>query len=260
MIQLKRPLVSIDIESTGVDVQKDRIVELALVTLKPGIVFTDNKCRRLNPEMPIPVVASEVHGIRDEDVADCPTFGQIAKSLYRLLTNCDITGYNVRSFDVPLLAAEFARCDLKWPTDDQVVVDAFEIFKRKEPHSLERALSFYCGQQLGEDAHSADADAKAALDVLLGQSKDYAPSDDNGWTLDELNELARDPEWIDRTGKAKWVGSVAVINFGKWSGRPFEQVDPTYFDWVVKQDFPDDFKQLCRAAMHGQFPTKETEQ
>lgn len=262
MIRLKRDLVSIDIESTGTDPKTDRIVELALVVLRPGDCFTRNtdwprKCRRLNPNMPIPKVASNIHGITDNDVADQPTFARVSKSLYRTLTDCDITGYNVRQFDVPLLSAEFARCDLTWPTDDQVIVDAYEIFRRKEPHTLERALKFYRGRDLGEDAHSADADALAALEVLIGQSSDYAPPTLEHWELEELNELAHDPEWIDETGKAKWIGDVPVVNFGKWSGRPFEQVDPTYFEWVVKQDFPDDFKQLCRSAMNGSFPVKE---
>jgi len=262
MIHLKRDLVSIDIESTGVDPKTDRIVELAFVVLRPGDCMTDStdwiwKCRRLNPGIPIPKVASNIHGITDDDVASQPTFAQIAKSLHRALIDCDITGYNARRFDVPLLSAEFARCDLVWPAADQVIVDAFEIFRRKEPLTLERALKFYRGKELGDAAHSAYADALAALEVLIGQSSAYAPPTLDHWTLDGLNELARDPDWIDETGKAKWIGDVPVINFGKWSGRPFEQVDPTYFEWVVKQDFPDDFKQLCRSAMRGQFPTKE---
>lgn len=261
MIQIKRELISIDIESTGVDVKTDRIVELALVVLRPGDCFTRNtdwprKCRRLNPDIPIPQVASNIHGITNAHVIDKPRFAQVATSLYGLLTDCDITGYNVRQFDVPLLSAEFARCNLKWPQPDQVIVDAYEIFRRKEPHTLERALKYYTSRGLGDEAHAADADALAALEVLIGQSTDYVPGD-MSIGLDELNELARDPEWIDYQGKAKWIGDVPVINFGKWRGVPFEQVDPTYFEWVLKQDFPDDFQQLCRAAMAGKFPARE---
>ncbi len=251
-LSLKRPLVSIDIESTGVDTENDRIVELALVVLTPG-GLRDTKCRRLNPGMPIPPIASEVHGITDQDVAQEPTFERLAKSLHHLLSDCDITGYNVRSFDVPLLAAEFARCRIRWPSEDQIIVDAYEIFRRQEPHRLANALEYYTGV-VDVDFHSADADAEAALDVLISQSIRYI--DDERATLADLLPLAKDPDWIDEGGKTKWVGSVPVMNFGKWDGRALEQVDTTYFEWVIKQDFPDDFKQLCRAAIAGRFPRR----
>lgn len=249
-LRLERPLAAFDIESTGVDTERDRIVEIAIVIITPD-GERSSRCRRLNPGIPIPPVASAVHGIRDEDVADCPPFGRIAASLDELLRPCDLTGYNVRAFDVPLLAAEFARCRIKWPRDGVVVVDSHEIFRAREPMTLERALKYYMGKTLGDDAHGAEADANAALDVLIGQSCDYKPPNPGPWSLEDIARLQRRDDWIDETGKAKMVGDIPVINFGKWQGTPMDQVDPDYFKWILGNDFPEDFKALCRERLQS---------
>lgn len=251
---LKRPLISIDLETTGVDVKTDRIVQLAYVRMEPN-GHCSSRVRILNPQRPIPKEAAAVHGITDADVDGQPTFEQIAKSLHRQLTGADLTGYNVKVFDIPLLSAEFARCGIQWPDPDTVVADAYLIFKVQEPRKLDRALRFYTGDELGEDAHDALADAKAALEVLLGQSMRYIG--DDRCTVADMANLARDPDWIDSEGKAKWLGDVPVINFGKWAGQPLHTVDPTYFDWVCKQDFPEDFKELCQAARDGVYRVRE---
>ncbi len=149
---LQRPLVSIDLETTGVDTEHDRIVEIAAVKLSPDGT-RETRCRRLSPGVPIPEVASAIHGITSDDVADEPVFGRVARGLADFLAGCDVTGYNVKSFDVPLLAAEFARCGIAWPDGDVMIVDAYEIFKCQEPHSLARALAFFCNRDLGDDAH-----------------------------------------------------------------------------------------------------------
>lgn len=251
-LNLTRPLASIDLETTGVDVNKDRIVQIAVVVMSPD-GSRDTKSRTINPGMPIPKEASDVHGITDDQVEGKPEFGQVAKSLHKLLSDVDITGYNVRSFDVPLLTAEFRRAGIMWPAEGTVIVDAFEIFKRQVPHKLSQALEFYTGELLGDDAHDAEADAVAALNVLEGQAHRYG---DEPIGLDTLVGLGRDPDWLDETGKVKWQGDTAVINFGKWVGVPMQSVDQTYFDWVVRQEFPDDFKQICLAAKKGDFPSR----
>lgn len=252
MIKLTRPLISVDIESTGVDAAEDRIVELALITLQPDGT-RESKCRRINPGVPIPPIATEVHGITDAGVKDSPSFAQIARSLAKMFEGCDITGYNIEGFDLPMLAAEFGRAGVtSWPQEGTLIVDAYRIFKAQEPHTLKQAFATYCEKDLGDDAHSAEADAGAALSVLLAQSLYYIG--DERATLASLVPLQRHEDWIDTTGKAKWVGKIPVVNFGKWSGTPLEQVDAGYFDWVEKKDFPEDFKAICRAAAKGVYP------
>lgn len=257
-LQLKRPLISIDLETTGVNVNDDRIVQIAFVRMEPdGTRAT--KARIINPARPIPKEATEVHGISNADVDGHPVFAQIAASLAKALSGADVTGYNVRSFDVPLLSAEFKRAGIDWPAEGTLVIDAYEIFKRQEPHRLAQALEFYTGELLGDAAHDAKADATAALDVLLGQASRYAGNEatqGQGATLEDMRYLSRDPDWIDAEGKVKWKGGVAVINFGKWADQPLQNVDPTYFDWVAKKDFADDFVAICMAAKAGNFPAR----
>lgn len=258
MIKLNRPLVSIDLETTGVDVSNDRIVQIALVTAIPGGTRSST-CRLINPGVPIPKKTTEIHGITDEMVAGriVPTFAQVAKSLENKLTDVDITGYNVKSFDVPLLSNEFKRCGIDWPPEDTVIVDAYRIFKQQEPRTLANALFFYSGEVLDpKAAHDAKVDATAALNTLMGQSIMYGPEDGKGMELPDLVELATDPDWLDEDGKVKWDGDVAVVNFGKWDGERLNDVDPTYFDWVLKQDFGEEFKAICRAAKAGEFPVR----
>lgn len=257
-LTLLRTLAGIDLETTGVDVNEDRIVQIAVVLLSPDGTRT-RRSRIINPGRPIPKEASEIHGISDDDVTGKPLFWQVAKSLQTLLTGVDITGYNVRRFDVPLLAAEFKRCDIVWPNPHQLVVDSFEIFKRQEPHKLAQALEFYTGDILGDDAHDAVADAEAAMNVLLGQAERYGVDDPVPGAkvlLAALINLSRDPDWLDVEGKVKWEGDTAVINFGKWQGKPLQQVDTGYFTWVLKQDFEEDFNAICRAAAAGEYPAR----
>lgn len=252
-IKLERDLACIDLETTGVDTQNDRIVDIAVVKLRPN-GERHKRSRKINPGIPIPKEASAVHGIYNADVQDAPTFASIAASLFRLLECCDITGYNIKAFDVPLLSAEFKRCGIEWPTEDIRVVDAYRVFKVQEPRKLANALWFYTKRELGDDAHDASADAEAALDVLIAQEERYSESTSS--TLEDLDLLSRDPEWVDSDGKVKWLGDTAVINFGKWAGQPLRLVDPTYFQWVLKKDFGEDFKAICRSALDGEFPER----
>jgi DNA polymerase-3 subunit epsilon len=255
MITLTRPLISLDLETTGVDVSRDRIAQIACVRLDPDGTRS-RRARLVNPGQPIPAEATAIHGIQDSDVEGEPTFAAIAKSLHHYLTGVDLAGYNVRRFDAPLLTEEFRRCGLEWPDSDTMIVDAFEIFRCQEPHDLAHALKFYQGREL-VNAHDALADAEAALDVLTGQAYQYVGP--RNVHLEDLAELARSPDWIDATGKLRWVEGVAVVNFGRWKDRPLAGIDPDYLIWVLGQDFPPDFKTICKGALDGVYPEDKLE-
>ena len=158
-LKLDRPLVVFDIESTGVVPQRDRIVEIAVLKVMPDGT-TRNTVRRINPQMPIPHAASAIHGITDEDVADCPTFADIAEKLLNYIEGCDLAGYNISGFDVPLLETEFKRCGLDLDTASRKIIDAYSIFCKLYPRTLTAAYKFFCGKDL-EGAHGAAADTQA---------------------------------------------------------------------------------------------------
>ncbi len=253
MLNLTKPIASFDLETTGTDPAKDRIVSIAVV-----LSDVDGNSKgiehKVNPGVGIPPTATAVHGISDEDVGDCPSFEDISAELRCLLEGCDLTGYNIIGFDIPLLSAEFKRVGIDWPEKDAVVIDTMQIFRCQEPRKLTNALRFYSGRELGDDAHNALADSQAALDVLFGQAKMYGKE-----TVGELVPLMRDPEWIDSTGKLKWVGDIPVFNFGKHMGTSLldmAQNQPDYLRWILKKDFPEDFKDVIRKISIGSFPER----
>lgn len=259
-LKLKRDLICFDLETTGLDVNSDRIVELAVVKIKADGT-RETRTRRLNPERPIAEAATAVHGISNEDVAHEPTFGQIAMSLHGYFEHCDLTGFNVERFDLPLLTKEFERVGIKFPGEGTRVIDSWRIFLAKEPRDLTAAFRYYCGKTL-EDAHSAEADAVAAADVLLAQIERY---DDLPGTIEELDVFCHptQPDWIDGEGKIIWSEEAAVLNFGKHKGKALKELAqdmPDYLRWICNADFPKDVVSLCRDALDGIFPEKKNEQ
>ncbi len=255
-LRLQRPLVFFDLETTGLDVERDRIVELGLVKLMPdGERLT--RARRINPGMPIPPEASAVHGITDADVADCPTFARIAKDLHIWLQGCDLGGYNVERFDLPLLAAEFRRVQLAFPEENTLVVDAYRIFAQREGRDLTSAYRFYCAKEL-QGAHSAEADILATVEVLQGQLERYPdlPSDIQG-----LHAVCHpiDPNAVDAAGRLMWKNGEAVIGFGKHRGRTLREMaaqEPGYLRWIIGGDFGPDLKEIAAQALRGTFPVR----
>lgn len=252
MLKLERPLITIDLETTGVDPKLDRIVEFATVRYRPdgGLL---SKRRLVKPPMPIPIGASNVHGITDEHVKDAQPFSAFAERLAAHLSECDLAGYNLVSYDVPLLSAEFKRCNIVWPLPGVRIVDALHIFRHKEPqsHTLTAAVKHYLKRD-HEGAHGAQADAEATLQVIMAQAATYGAS-----TVDELVALMKDPEWVDSTGKLKWnADGEACVNFGKWSGTPLRQVERGYLQWICKNDFPSDTKAVCLSALRGTYITR----
>ena len=235
-LNLRRPLVFFDLETTGVNILKDRIVEISIVKLMPdGSEIV--KTRRVNPEMPIPAEATAVHHITDEDVASEPTFRQIAKSLAQLFVGCDIAGFNSNRFDIPLLDQEFQRANVDFDFGKAHFIDVQTIFHKKEPRTLVAAYRFYCGKNL-EDAHSAAADTMATCEVLKAQLERY---DDLPCDVEALSEFASQNRNVDFVGRLIYDDQKReVINFDKYKGRIAEEVlctDPGYYNWIMQGDF-----------------------
>lgn len=236
-LQLKRPIVFFDLETTGTDVAKDRIVEISILKLHPD-GKKEVKTRRVNPEMPIPVGSSEIHGIYDEDVKDEPTFAALAKSLAQFIGNSDLAGYNSNKFDVPLLMEEFLRVDVDFDLESRKLVDVQNIFHKMEQRTLVAAYKFYCGKDL-VDAHSAEADIKATYEVLESQIERYEELEND---VDFLADFSKRNDTADLMGRIVFnEEGVEVFNFGKHKGKPVTEVlekEPSYYDWMMKGDFP----------------------
>lgn len=235
-LQLKRPIIIFDLETTGINLTHDRIVEISLIKLMPDGQRVP-KTRRINPEMHIPEQATAVHHITDEMVANEPTFRQIARSLAQFFEGCDIAGFNSNRFDIPMLDQEFQRADVDFSFDGRRFIDVQTIFHKKEPRNLVAAYKFYCGKDL-EHAHSATADTEATLDVLLAQLDRYA---DLPRAVDQLSEFSSQNRNVDFMGRLVYDDqNREVINFGKYRGQLAEEVlrkDPGYYGWVMQGDF-----------------------
>ncbi|MBQ0025507.1 MAG: 3'-5' exonuclease [Bacteroidales bacterium] len=251
-LALKNPLIFFDIESTGLNVASDRIVEISMVKVSPAGAGQPNKIevktRRVNPEKPISPEAMAVHGISDEDVKDEPTFRQLAKSLALWMEGCDIAGYNSLKFDIPMLAEEFLRAGVDFDFRKRKLVDVQNIFHKKEQRTLKAAYMFYCEKDL-EKAHSAEADTMATYEVLEAQLDKYAAD-----SVDPLqNDVAYLSKYSCQTRFVDYAGRIVlndknqpVFNFGKHRGRLVTDVfksEPSYYDWMMKGDFTLDTKQ-----------------
>ena len=243
-LNLKNPIVFLDLETTGVDIVKDRIVEISLVKVCPNSDTPEVKTRRIKPlddkgeVMHIPEDATAVHGITDADVADKPAFRQIAKSLAEYLKGCDLGGFNSTRFDIPMLAEEFLRAGVNIDLKKHKFVDVQTIFHKKEQRTLSAAYMFYCGKEL-EGAHSAEADTLATFEVLKAQLERY----------DDLpTDIAGLAEYSQHTRTADYAGRILfdeqereIFGFGKHKGKLVEEVfrkEPSYYDWMMNGDFP----------------------
>lgn len=241
MLQLKKPLAFIDLETTGVNPGTDRIVEIAIVK-----ILTDGtksvKCKRINPGMPIPKASSDVHGITDEMVKDEPTFKQVAQELKQMLDGCDFAGYNSNRFDIPLLMEEFLRAGVDFDMKNRKLLDVQNIFHKMEPRTLAAAYKFYCSKSL-DGAHSAEVDATATYEILEAQIKHYS---DLGNNIDSILKVIGEDQVVDFARRFVMENGTEVFNFGKFKGRPVSEVlkaEPQYYDWMMKGDFPQHTKQ-----------------
>lgn len=244
-LNLQNPIIFFDLETTGVDVAKDRIVELCYIKVFPN-GNEESKSMRLNPGMPIPPRASEVHGIYDADVVDCPTFKEIAPELFRTFQGCDLAGFNSNKFDIPLLCEEFLRQGMDFDVSKRKCIDVQNIYHKLERRTLVAAYKYYCEKDL-ENAHSALADTRATLEVLEAQLDRY-PSDLKN-DVDFLAEYSKMNNNVDFAGRIiRNEKGVEVFNFGKHKGKPVVDVllrlDPSYYAWMMQGDFSQNTKQV----------------
>lgn len=241
MLQLKKPLAFIDLETTGVNPGTDRIVEIAIVKILPD-GSKSVKCKRINPGIPIPKGASDIHGITDEMVKDEPTFKQVAQELKQMLDGCDFAGYNSNRFDIPLLMEEFLRAEVDFDMKNRKLLDVQNIFHKMEPRTLSAAYKFYCSKTL-DGAHSAEVDATATYEILEAQIKHYT---DLGNNIDSILKVIGEDQVVDFARRFVMENGTEVFNFGKFKGRPVSDVlkaEPQYYDWMMKGDFPQHTKQ-----------------
>ena len=242
-LNLKNPIVFFDIESTGLNVATDRIVEISIVKINPD-GSEEIKTRRINPTIPISPEAQKVHGISDEDVKNEPTFAQIAKSLAKWMEGCDIAGYNSMKFDIPLLSEEFLRADVDFDFRKRKLVDVQNIFHKMEQRTLTAAYKFYCQKDL-ENAHSAEADTLATYEILKAQLDKYPDLQND---VKFLAEFSTKSKFVDYAGRIVYnEKDVPVFNFGKHKGRAVTDVlkaEPSYYSWMMNGDFTRDTKKV----------------
>lgn len=236
-LNLKNPIIFFDLETTGINIANDRIVELSY--LKVEVNGNELKrTMRVNPGMPIPPKSTEIHGISDDDVKDAPPFSEIARTVANEFEGCDLAGYNCTRFDIPLLAEEFLRAGIDFDMKKRKFVDVQIIFMKMEPRTLEAALKFYCGKEL-LDAHSAEADTIATYEVLQSQLDRYSNLENDIGKLAEFSSHNRNVDFVGRIIYDD--NDVEVFNFGKYKGRPVSEIlqsDPGYYGWMMQGDFP----------------------
>ena len=242
-LQLSRPIVFFDIESTGLNVATDRIVELCLLKVFPN-GNAEARTLRFNPGIHIPEESAAIHGIHDEDVADCPKFAEMAKEIAAFFDDTDLAGYNSNHFDIPLLVEEFIRAGINFDIYAHQFVDVQTIYHNLEQRTLSAAYKFYCGKDL-ENAHSALADTTATYEVLQAQLDHYPEQLKN--SVGFLAEFSRRGRNVDLAGRIVLNDQgVETIKFGKHRGRAVADVlrsDPGYFSWIMQGDFPQNTKQ-----------------
>lgn len=234
-LTLKRPIIFFDLETTGTDPAKDRIVELALIKIHPD-GKRERYVKRVNPGMPIPKSSSDIHGITDEDVKDSPLFKHIARELYEWMHNCDLGGYNSSKFDLPLLAEELLRAGINVDFTERHMIDVQQIFFKMEARTLSAAYSFYCNKEM-QNAHSAEADILATIEVLESQLDRYQQL---AQEVKGLHDFTNTEQYVDYARRIVMKDGAPVFNFGKHKGRKVTDVfteEPQYYDWMMQSDF-----------------------
>jgi DNA polymerase-3 subunit epsilon len=237
MLQLNRPIAFIDLETTGVNLSSDRIVEIAVVKI---MVDGSRQVKRklINPQMPIPKASSDIHGITDEMVKDAPTFKQAGNEIKQFLETCDLGGYNSNRFDIPILMEEFLRAEMEVDLSDRKMIDVQHIFYQMEPRTLSAAYKFFCQKDL-ENAHSAEVDIKATIEVFEAQVVKYEKL---GNTVESILSVIGEEKIVDYARRFVFDDKgVEVFNFGKYKGKSVTDIlrnEPQYYDWMMRGDFP----------------------
>ena len=250
-LNLKKPIIFFDLETTVTDISKDRIVEICYIKVLPDGREVEYS-KRVNPGMHIPESASAVHGIYDDDVKDCPAFKEIAREIAAEFEGCDIAGFNSNRFDLPLLAEEFLRAQVDIDLSRMRAIDVQVLYHKREPRTLSAAYKFYCGSEL-ENAHSALADTRATYEVLKAQLSHYSDMEND---MEALSKESSFNNSVDFAGRIVYdENGCEVFNFGKYKGMPVEAVlvrDPGYYGWMMNGDFTLNTKQvLTRIKLRG---------
>ena len=259
-LELTRPMIFFDIESTGLDPERDRIVELAAIKIHPDGT-REEKCKRFNPLVPIPEEATAVHGISDQDVKDEPPFYRVARGpngIAAFFRGCDLGGFNIIYFDIPLLRKELERADESLDMTDVAVVDAMTVFKKREPRDLAAAARYYCNKE-HVNAHAALDDVQMTVEVLQGQLAMY---DDMPRTPSGIDQCNRHKDAVDRLGKLKWINHEVAVGFGMHKGRTLRYLsreEPDYIRWMIQNKVVEDATHILRDALLGHFPSRKTE-
>ena len=237
MLELNRPIAFIDLETTGVSLSSDRIVEIAIIKVLPDD-SRQVKRKLINPEMPIPKESSDIHGITDDMVAAASTFKQAANEIKMFIENCDLGGYNSNRFDIPILMEEFLRAGMDVDLSTRRMIDVQHIFYTMEPRTLTAAYKFFCEKEL-VDAHSAEADVAATIDVFQAQLKRYQ---NLGNSVDSILAVIGEEKIVDYARRFAFDDKgIEIFNFGKHKGKPVTNVlksEPQYYDWMMRGDFP----------------------
>ncbi len=236
-LELRNPLIFFDLETTGINISSDRIVEISYLKIYPN-GDEESKTIKVNPTIPIPEKSTLIHGITDEDVKDAPVFAEVAKTLTKIIEGCDLAGYNSNKFDIPLLAEEYLRADIDIDLKKRKFVDVQVIFHKKEQRTLGAAYKFYCNKELDE-AHSAEADTRATYEILKAQLEKY---DDLPNDIDKLAAFSSHNRNVDFAGRIVYNDKgEEIFNFGKYKGQKVEDIfkkDPAYYGWIINNDFP----------------------
>lgn len=264
-LKLTRPLAIFDLETTGTNLATDRIIEICIIKVLPeGTEMVLNQ--RINPEMHIPEESTAIHGISDEDVKNEPVFSDMAPKIAAFIEGCDLSGYNALKFDIPVLAEELLRVGMDFDISGRRIIDVQNIFHKMEPRHLAAAYKFYCGQKL-ENAHSAEADTRATYDILKAQLDRYQgiDYDDRGLKLQEpvrndmqaLHEFSTYSRHADLAGQIVFdEENIEIFNFGKHKGKRVTDVfqnEPSYYDWMMKSQFPEYTKKVITAIQLRRF-------
>lgn len=257
-MQVSKPLVVLDLETTGTWIEKDRIIEIAMIKVKPDNTEETFETK-VNPCMPIPPVVSELTGIKDEDVKNAPAFATIASSIVAFIGDADLAGFNAERFDIPLLNREFNDAGIKFEISGRVIVDAQKVYHLHQKRDLSAAYLFYCQKDL-KDAHSALADTRATLDILERQISLYGKGNEHIDALKDFN-YKQTSEFFDNERKFRWWNGDLYMTFGKYakkeSLRVVAQKDPGYLNWILDKDFNEDIKSMIQDVLKGQHPKQD---
>ena len=255
-IELKCPLIFFDLESTGLNVLQDKIIQIGMIKVNPDQT-RETLEYFVNPQIQVRKEILTLTGIKQEDLDTAKTFKELGQEVKEFCINCDFAGYNLKRFDIPLLLEEFKRNRISFDLESTVgIIDIQTIFHKKEPRNLSAAYKFYCKQEM-KNAHSALADTQATLDIFLAQLEYYS---DLPKSISDLTKFCTDERFVDRQGRLHWEDNEAVIGFGKHKGVSLKNMvekSPGYLKWIIDNDFPEDTKEILKMALSGLYPSKK---